>query len=283
MSASTSVADSGDQSIAKPSYKYRYYYNNNGSSTTTNTIVVLLLVGTAMSASDYANLGQQTVAQNKARGGGVIFCVVDHNPGSWYNPGGAVKLSGQKAAQALDDLVQHLSERLTLASLSSSPSIFIGGHSAGGSAVIDAMMHSLLNFPPQGYIGVDPYGTQPFKPASNISKKHIDIPTLAFGFTATTCAVQVNEAGKAAYQVSPHTDRALVQIQNPKNGHQITHCIFTDHGCGRSVCPSHSQGAWVRQVAGGCIAVFVSKSHASYESIVGDHPVNLFQNSDVVA
>lgn len=284
MSASN-VKDSGVKKVSNQ-YQYQYYYdisNDNGI-----TDVVFMLVGTAMNVSAYPDLAKQTVSQyptnNKNRA--IVFCMVDHNPGI------PIKLYGKLAVVALNDLVANLPERFADVSLSSSPSTFIGGHSAGGSAAIDAIKD--LKVRPDGFIAVDPYGVpiQLFwrKEWSSISKKHIPFRTLAFGFTETTCGVGVEEAGKAAYQVGLPTDRVLVQIQNKKNEErkreQITHCIFADDGCGGKaaaiVCPSHSQGAWVRQVAGACIGAFVSSTSTSrtvYEGWIRNE-VNLFVNDE---
>ena len=263
------VSDSGVQNQSSPRYQYRYY-STNGASTSPTTIV-LVCVGTAMSVSDYGDLATQTVTNDNS----ILFCMVDHNPGN------IVKLNGNRAADALNDLATNFHDRFGGLVSTSNPVFAIGGHSAGGSAVVDAMETSLLSFVPVAYVGIDPFGSPAPLGTGPLSRKSIPVPTLAVGFTVTTCGVNINEAGKKAYEIcTDSTHRVLLQIQNPLvRGEQITHCIFTDSGCASVLCPSHNEGAWVRQLVGKSIPLFLSHANRdAFVDAIGANAVNLFVN-----
>lgn len=258
------IVDSGEQKQRSPKYQYRYYHDSSVSGP--YTALLLIVVGTAMTVSDYSG-----IAKNSVVGKSIVFCVVDNNPGSLVrNPLGIVKLSGKKAARAFNDMYSHLGERLKGVTFVANPKIVVGGHSAGGSAAIDAM--SFPNSDPNhlvlasaGYCGLDPYGTTPLSlPTSpnNISNKNITVPTFAWGFTTQTCGVKVNQAGKAAYNITPPgTNRVFYQVINPKSTkpNQIAHCIFTDNGCFGSFCPSQTVvgSSWVQTAVGNSVQLFV--------------------------
>lgn len=288
----STIVDSGPQAQSDPNYQYRYYYDSSvGGSKTT---LLLIIVGTAMTVSDYSD-----IAKNSVVGKNIVFCVVDNNPGSMSNPFGMVKLSGKKAAKAFNDIYSNRTTRFENVSFVADPKVVVGGHSAGGSAAIDAM--SLSNLVPNhlvfaaaGYLGLDPYGTPPFPlpQFTNISDKTISVPTLAWGFTIKTCGVNVDKAGKAAYNITPPANRVFYQVINPADTkpNQIAHCIFTDDGCFGAFCPSHTAGSWVQTAVGKSVQLFVeslSGVTVDKNEYIGAIPTgnlgqaNVFCNGDV--
>mmetsp|Transcript_7488 Transcript_7488/g.11406 ORF Transcript_7488/g.11406 Transcript_7488/m.11406 type:complete len:287 (-) Transcript_7488:53-913(-) len=262
--------------ISSPKYTYRYYYDS--SILTGNkraSWLIFLVVGTNMSVNDYSDIATHCVT-----GQPTVVVMVDNNPGN------VVKLNGEHTVAAFNDIMEHLDERIQDITFEKGKKILVGGHSAGGSSVIDAMNSGNFTFQTNGYIGLDPMAK-----GTSIAEKSIAVPTLAIGFTEETCKVPVADTGLAAYQVSPPNHRILLQVINPKppglfQGGQITHCVFTDGGCGRS-------GAWVRQAVGGVTTVFCKSLKGSWTSlnpvkadyvkaIDSDHQeeVNVFMNKE---
>lgn len=235
--------------------------------------IILFVVGTGMSADAYTDIAGKCVA-----GQSTVFVTVDNNPGA------LVKLSGDQAAAAFNDLAAKTTERLGDI-VSSDAKIFIGGHSAGGFSAIAAMKVNggKLDYEPAGFIGADPLGRRP-----QVSDLKIDCPTFAMGFTVETCSVTLKEAGFAAYDVTTDGNRVLMQIVNLRNrGNQITHCIFASDGC--PACPAHEAGAWVRQVIGDFAILFVDSvvngntvAKSSYVNATGDKKdlVNVFYGDE---
>ena len=156
-----------------------------------------------------------------------------------------------------------------------------------GYSVIAAMKENGgdINFKPSGYIGADPLGPTNFllkrQYGAPIPERKIEVPTLAIGFTIETCAVTLDQAGLAAYNVTADKNRVMMQVVNKRNfGNQITHCIFTGGGC--TMCPSHDAGAWVRGAVGNFCTLFVNSivkgdktSKEDYERAVGDEYTSL--------
>ncbi len=265
MSNST-IVNSGTKNVGgllrSPYYNYEYTHDSSVVSETNKaTTVMLFVVGTSMSCNAYSD-----IAAKCASGQPMVFVVVDNNPGN------LVKLSGGKTAEAFNDIVAKITDRLGDI-VTSDAAIFVGGHSAGGYSVIEALQvnDGKLSFQPAGYLGADPLGRGKGVPA-----KKIDVPTFAIGFTVETCAVTLSQAGLAAYNVTSDKNRVMMQVVNPKDPrNQITHCIFSSDGC--TACPSHEAGAWVRQVIANFYHIFANSvvngkktSKADYESAVGD-------------
>lgn len=257
--------------ISSPKYSYRYYYDS--SFLTGNkraSWLILLVVGTNMSVNDYTDLATHCVT-----GQPTVVVVVDNNPGKM------VKLKGEHTVVAFNDITENLDERFENITFEKGKKILVGGHSAGGSSVIDAMSSGDFTFQPSGYIGLDPLASRP-----SITEKSIAVPTLAIGFTEKTLGVPVDHAGLAAYHVSPSNHRILMQIINPKEflKYQITHNIFIDR-------ESNEKGAWVRPAIGGFVTVFCKSLKSWYSSPVKadyvnaidpDHQadVNVFMNKE---
>jgi hypothetical protein len=108
--------------------------------------------------------------------------------------------------------------------------ILVGGHSASGGAAFYAL-DELYNFDVAGYISLDPFPIR-----DNAARNVPAVPTLAWGFTTTTCDVTVSQAALAAYEHALVHRRVLYQLQNEKNAQivstcRLSHCLFTDRGC----------------------------------------------------
>mmetsp|Transcript_126 Transcript_126/g.254 ORF Transcript_126/g.254 Transcript_126/m.254 type:complete len:287 (-) Transcript_126:190-1050(-) len=277
--STTNIINSGAQSVGstsilgrstKPRYDYQTTYDSSVVSDKSQAkVVILFVVGTAMSCTGYAGLAANCVA-----GQSTMFVTVDNSPGS------IVKLSGEKTAEAFNDIQANIKERLGDI-VSPSATIFVGGHSAGGYSAIEAMQENGgdLSFKPAGYMGCDPLGRGAGVPALKI-----ECPTFAMGFTIQTCGVTLDQAGLAAYNITSNSNRVMMQMINLRNfGNQITHCIFASDGC--PACPSHDAGAWVRDVIGKFSTLFVDSvvkgkeaTKNQYEAATGDKAslVNVF-------
>lgn len=203
-----------------------------------------------------------------------------------------VKLDAGQTADAFNDIKAYIDERFG-GIVSSNPAIFIGGHSAGGFSAIAAMQENKgkvdnggkLGFKPDGFIAADPIGKD-----IHIPSLTIECPTFAMGFTVQTCAVTLDKAGLAAYNVTSNRNRVMMQMKNLRNfGNQITHCIFSSDGC--AACPSHQAGAWTRPVMGKFAILFVdsvvkegkSPTKAQYVEATGDYSslVNVYFGDEV--
>ena len=124
MSSNNIVVKKGDP-VRSPRYDYEFTYDSSAvSGTKKATAVILFIVGTSMTTNAYSDL-----AANCASGQKTVFVTVDNNPGS------LVKLDGAQTAAALNDIVANVTERLGDI-IASSPAIFVGGHSAGGTHAI---------------------------------------------------------------------------------------------------------------------------------------------------
>eukprot|EP00540_Astrosyne_radiata_P008791 CAMPEP_0116863294 /NCGR_PEP_ID=MMETSP0418-20121206/24139_1 /TAXON_ID=1158023 /ORGANISM="Astrosyne radiata, Strain 13vi08-1A" /LENGTH=255 /DNA_ID=CAMNT_0004498293 /DNA_START=48 /DNA_END=816 /DNA_ORIENTATION=+ len=147
-----------------------------------------------------------------------------------------------------------------------SPNFFVGGHSASGMAAAHALPF-ITTFEPVGFIGLDPYSFD--------SPPDIHIPGLFWGFSDTTCFADVNEAAKPAYVGTGDASRVLYQIQNDMK--HLSHCSFTDDGCGPIggiVCPANPGSNRIRESVGESVKKFVAQlgtiSKEDFEEAVSD-------------
>ena len=221
--------------------RYTYYY---ASDDTPVQIIFIFGVGTDMRSSNYMTISKEIVTRCKS----VLFIVLDHNPGN------LVKLNGNKFASNANMIASNPSKYFPKVKVeeggggvSTSILFVIGGHSAGGSAAIDAMNDGHLTFTPVGFLGLDPYSSSDFKGL------HIPCPGLFWGFDKTTCFVKINKAAEACYDISPINARALYRVHNDDGN--ILHCIFADDGC--LACPAKMAGYWVRRGVGLSVEAFV--------------------------
>jgi len=237
--------------------------------------VLVIGVGTAMSASDYDKLAQHIVSTS------LMVIILDHNPGHM------VKTSATKYVNAMVGIRNQLhviiphcgfdnkesgsinssnDDRVDTATATASK-FLIGGHSASGLAALKAAQEGMFNetsFVPSGFVGLDPY---------EISKRTMDMnsplhqfPTLNWGFTDTTCLVQVQKAALGAYHLSSSSSsssgnggRILYSIDNSQN--TMMHCVFTDSGCGVAaftVCPTEERYDWVYEGVAESVHKFLS-------------------------
>lgn len=78
------------------------------------------------------------------------------------------------------------------------------------------------------------------------------------GFTRTTCLVAKEKAAQAAYKITSPNARILYKINN-SDGCEITHCVFTDHGCGVSpfICSTQNEFDWVYGYVAKSVHIFL--------------------------
>ena len=282
--SSSNIVKSGSQTVGsggslfgigakKPHYQYEYYHDSSVKGSA--SVVILFVVGTAVPCTAYSDL-----AANCVSGQSTVWVTVDNNPGN------IVKLSAEDTSGAFNDIVANITERLG-DTASSTATILIGGHSAGGFSAIAAMQENEgdLSFKPAGFIAADPLGK---KGVGTVPALIIECPTFAMGFTIETCLVTLDQAGLAAYNITSNSNRVMMQIRNLKNfGNQITHCIFSTEGCG-VICPSHEAGAWALPVMGKFCILFVGSiqgentTRAQYVEATGNKSdlVNVFYGNE---
>ncbi len=243
--------------------------------------ILLMGVGAAMSVDNYDNVAKHIVI--KSGSSSLVLVISDSNPGN------IVKLSSTKFAD-LSNYIHLNQDLIPICNKTkdkeekNKPNFLIGGHSASGQAALESAQQNLLNFAPAGFVGLDPYDTSTIHSI-------LDFPTLNWGFSHTTCLVQVEKAAKGAYKISsPDIGRVLYSIDNHKNG--MAHCVFTDHGCkvaGFDVCPTDGNHEWVYEGVAESINLFVNatkESHFSKETFqlpsTRSGQVSLYTNDDEV-
>lgn len=213
--------------------KIRYHFDN--STHHQCETVALIGVGTKMGADAYESLSTDIVSDSS-----LVFIMLDHNPR------GMVKLSPKKYAKLVKAVVDKITSLVTACKVPPPNGYIVGGHSAGGQAAINALP-SLSDIDLLGFLGLDPF---------NAAKAgHIDIPGIFWGFARTTCFVTKSDAAALAYN---HTTKNRVFYQVANTRARITHCIFTDNGCGGMACPSKKEYSWVRSAVGDTLNRFVS-------------------------
>jgi len=246
--------------------RYRFFYDDAVEASACDNIV-FIGVGTAMSVSDY-----DKIASEIAKSSGALTVIIDH---STRFP---VKTSGKKYAKLLNRLMKEIDTRISICTAGASRKIIIGGHSASGQAAVDSF--PALDFTPDGFIGLDPFRRGGFTGGLFSKKVDINIPSFEWGFTETTCFVNVDQAAKSAYEASDETHRILYRVSNTKK--DITHCIFTDNGC--PACPANESGEWVRKSVGETISVFIKAVSSSYftksKFAISEPLVELYANDE---
>lgn len=205
--------------------------------------VVLLGVGTAMSVKDYNLISTEIVT-----GHNILTIVYD------FAPGFPFKNSEKDYIKLINAVVANLSTLVPICNdiADTKRTIVVGGHSASGGVAWKCL--NRLNFQPDGFIGLDPYKLDP-KGATQV-----EVPSLSFGFTKSTCRVQLDNAARASYNASGKDHRVLYLIDNnDKIGNKdvAVHCSFADNGCSGPVCPSRDGDPSVRALVGFSIQSFV--------------------------
>ena len=194
-----------------------------------------------MTVDQYDKIAAQIVT-----GTSVVVVVCKHNVN------GIVKTSATQYARLINAINARLSKILVPVCSNTTRSnthVVIGGHSSSGQAAFEAMQNDLYTFEPLAFFGLDPFQISP----STIHSHHsMPLPSLYWGLTETTCFVNVEKAATGAYRLTDPTmgGKVLYSIDNKKDK-AVTHCIFTDHGCGMGaivVCPAtQSESKWVHQ------------------------------------
>ena len=242
--------------------------------------VLVVGVGTAMSVEDYDKIAESIVTVTGTTS--LVVIISDHNPGRIVKLSSTLyaNLSNAIRDQLHSGLVPICNNNINIenntvygSNFSSSidrqqqepqpqpqqgtTNFLIGGHSASGQAALEAAQKELYDFVPSGFVGLDPY---------DISEKTMDMesplqfPTLNWGFTNTTCFVQVEKAALGAFHLSSSdSGRVLYSIDNSQN--DLTHCVFTDEGCGVSivvVCPTEEKFEWVYESVAKSVHLFVN-------------------------
>ncbi|KAL3945015.1 MAG: hypothetical protein SGBAC_000872 [Bacillariaceae sp.] len=194
-----------------------------------------------MTVRDYDKLSTRIAA-----GSSIVVVIMDYNEHSFQ------KTSPEKYAH-LVNAIHNSTSSLVSACKDQEPMLLIGGHSSTGEAAIMSLDSSLLEFNPDGWVGLDPYDMSSEVIGNDV---HMEIPSINWGFTKTTCLVGTEKAAKAAYELANPSSRVLYQIQNDEKNCKITHCVFSDHGC-LIVCSSNEKNDWVHKSVARSIQMFV--------------------------
>lgn len=272
--------------------KIRYHYFDDSTGSIVNTAsrpcsdILMIGVGTAMKVQDYDNLAESIVT--KAETPSLVVVISDSNPGDIN----FIKKNSTKYANLAKGIRDQLNSGIIPVCTGQQDNLnfLIGGHSASGQAALGAVQKGLYDFVPDGFVGLDPYEID--KRTMNFGSP-LQLPTLSWGFDRTTCLVQVQKAARGAYKLSsPDVGRVLYLIDNEHNS--MTHCSFTDSGCGVGfveVCPTNHKFEWVYESVAESINLFVnalktdgasiSKENFELPSTVSGN-ASLFVNSDDV-
>jgi hypothetical protein len=251
-------------------YEYNYYYDDVTSPSFACDTVVLINVGTAMSVDNYKLLSESIV-----NGSSTIAIIIDSNPRN------LPKDDGLKYATITNAIVQNISNIIPTCKHTNRPLYFIGGHSGGGKGAMNAIQENRLTFPVAGMIGLDPFQIS----KTDLSVLHIDLPSLYWGFSTTSCLVSINEAAKAAYFISNPTRRIFYQVQTKGND---LHCSFADSGCSFfSMCSGGKAFAWIHAQVGITFHRFVLavkfNSFVKNQFVIDRLDVDLYVNNDTVS
>lgn len=234
----------------------RYHYDVDRASCDN---VLLLGVGTLMSVRDYDNISKKIASHNS-----IVVIVADHNVEH------VEKTSPERYAMLTNEVINQLNRLLPIcrsgvASYDEDTIQFlIGGHSASGQAALQAWQKGLLSTTsqhPVAFLGLDPY---------EISNRTIDqqmgltLPSLSWGFKKSTCLVQTEKAARGAYETTKGS-RVLYVIDNSGEGCTITHCVFTDRGCGVRPfsCTTMTTLEWVHEAVAESVGLFLQALHGA--------------------
>ena len=272
--------------------RIRYYYDtlsgqnkSKGSSSYQSCSTIFILgVGTDMTVTDYKEIATRTVQEEPS----IVVIISDHNVHNF------MKTSVTKYALLVNAIGEQIQDLIPTCSETepNARQIIIGGHSASGQVAIEAFQQNLLVLPIHGLVGLDPFeiaGT------TVDESRPLAIPALYWGFTETTCLVDTKKAAEAAYDLTVQESRILYLLHNTKGGEEetITHCAFTDHGCGTwpLLCQLDPLSApWIHMAVAKSIRIFTSAIHRGdyhkqqFQMIpeIGWNKISLFVNRDLV-
>lgn len=261
----------------------RYHYNEiDNENQEFCTSILTFGVGTAMSVNDYNYISQSIAFANPT----IVVIATDSNHD------GIVKSSPTKYATLLNNISDQLKSLIpscdngnsTIDGYSESVPIFLGGHSSSGQAALQALQGNLFHFTPGGFFGMDPYDIS----SDTVNYDNpIYLPTLNWGFTKTTCLVNVDKAAMGAYRLfAPASSsnrktlgRVLYSIDNDNDSKQIGHCVFTDNGCGVGsivVCPTihPPKDNWVYEALAKSVKLFLKAIHKGVPFTKNDFSLN---------
>ncbi len=176
--------------------------------------VFIIGVGTSMSRDSYDFLAAQMTSK------GYVVVAMDHNPGNM------VKTDAAKYQSCANQVKANIATWLAPHGWSSAAHWILGGHSAGGQAAQNAI--SATPSLADAIFSIDPY---------NLSGAGaVTGPALYWGFTTTTCFVNVNDAAKAGYY-GTSGQRAFVRVKKKYSfgpcgySPKYFHCSFCDGHC----------------------------------------------------
>jgi len=132
------------------------------------------------------------------------------------------------------------------------PRYFVGGHSAGGQAAVEALAAKAFAFPVHGFIGMAPYEVDP------TTMSLAGVPSMNWGFQHMTCGVNPAKAAHAGYEVSEEGHRVLYDTRNTNWNHLTggPHCVFTNSGCFGMCHPKKDE--WMQEGVAQAVANFTS-------------------------
>lgn len=144
--------------------------------------------------------------------------------------------------------------------------IIVGGHSSSGRAAFEATRQQLFEFVPMAFFGLDPYQISPT--TADDSSNFLSLPALYWGLRKTTCLVNVEKAAWAAYMLTSAKSGGKVLYAIDNDGNSITHCVFTDRGCGMGpfvVCPTRITFSWLYESVARSLHSFINALENSQE------------------
>ena len=263
------------QKLEKPRGQLQAYYDSSASHCC--NAVVMLNVGTAMAVSAYSDIATSIVQQSP----GVVAIIMDTNPGSFWRPT-MKKQDGTKYVDVSNAIANNISSLVPNSCCTQQPrdGYFIGGHSGGGEGAVHALASNDLEYSVAGFIGLDP-----FKIIKDEGRKkmNITVPSLTWGFSKTSCFVTREEAGLAAYNISPKSSRVFYNVETNND----LHCSFTDSGC-KGLCSGQPEDNWIRKKAVGesvqkfTSAVTSSQTFSRHLFEIEQAEVDLYVNTDTV-
>lgn len=182
--------------------------------TPTECSAILMGVGTAMKSDSYDKLAKQ-ISQY-----GHLTVILDHAPGNM------MKTDALKYTALAESVKEQLLNWIPDSNCNVIKHWIMGGHSAGGQAAQNAV----ANNPDlaDGIFSIDPYNAKDTDP--------VHVPALYWGFSSTTCFVEVNDAAKEAYNRSKDK-RAFVKVDTQYGwgpcgySPKYFHCSFCDGHC----------------------------------------------------
>mmetsp|Transcript_12580 Transcript_12580/g.45910 ORF Transcript_12580/g.45910 Transcript_12580/m.45910 type:complete len:334 (+) Transcript_12580:54-1055(+) len=205
------------------------FYSHAQIRTKTSTAVWIFVVGTNMSPSAYTELATAFAES------GNIMVVLDP---SHRNP---VKYQKGRFAGCANLIKLHLLEWCqqqdpdSFRMLRTIEHWVVGGHSAGGYGVHEALCDEITNT--DAVVSFDPFYSDSFPLKQSLSQ-NLPVPAFFWAFTAKSCGVDPSTGGSRFYSASQAhgVPCALLKLKSPP----LTHCAVTNTGCA-PVCKTTSR------------------------------------------